>query len=641
MLTAASLIGALLLQTVPAGSAPHSDGSFAFPGSPARAGRFWDSVFEAARNSPPVRKALFDLVAGADSTVNSDTTWYRRPTRFEEIPQSQVDGLASTAGPNRDVRALAMNDCRQADYLRSKGVGLAIAARYTSNSDYVQKIIEILGEVAQWQPFQRPGWSLGDPDRRMPPGGDGVNMATAWGVHGVIDILEILGDRIPEALRHRLRERLRSEVAAIVDSWSARRPWYVQSDAAMSNQWIDPSAALIRACLYLGEPELADEYELGVRNVTKSLGMSASDGAFLEGVTYAQMSFGPLFEALMAMKDAGDDRLQGHPFVQSAWNWFLHQLMPCGALVNCSDSHMSLLPDWALRSPLDGLSMAALASGSREATGAVRALFPEVPATPVGFRLALAEPVAGTFPADIAPWGYFPSQQLVTWREAFRPPTDHRPEMGIWIKGGSPLCRSHAHRDQGHVSVYRGCDALLMECGTPDYSDPGYAQAFASAAGHGIMQVNPVAPHSQAVEAPIAVRKLDASGGHVEIELQRAYLGVRAYRRAVQWSANTVQIHDEVSFLGQVPSGSELFRFHLGSADPMAIEISDNGWKVRIAGATVKFSASDALSISAQLVSDRIRPPYRHQVLVICCTRAIEGTELVTEIVMEPEPKSN
>jgi hypothetical protein len=618
VLNTAFLLGLLALQQVPAAATPPVGAPFAYPGSPGRGSRFWDSVFDAARADPSVRRALFDFVSGADVTVRSDPSWYRRPTRFDEIPPSQVDALALRSGPNRDVRALSMNDCRQADFLRSKVFGLAIAARYTGNPDYLAKVVEVLEEVTRWQPFQRPGWSLGDAGRQLPPGGDGVNMATAWGVHGVIDILDVLGDRVPVGLRDRLRERIRGEVAAIVDSWTARRPWYVQSDAAMSNQWVDPSAALVRACLFLREPHLADEYELGVRNVTRTLGMSSSDGAFLEGVTYAQMSFGPLFEAIVAMNDSGDTRLMGSPFVRSAWNWFLHQLMPCGALVNCSDSHMSRLPEWALRAPLDGLAMAALASGSRDATAAVRSLFPDIPASSAGLRLALAQPTVGDFPAGIVPWGYFPSQQLVTWREAFRPPTDRSPELGIWIKGGSPLCRSHAHRDQGHVSVYRGCRELLLECGTPDYTDPDYEHGFAGAAGHGILQLDPVEPSSLAVDAPLAVRRMDASGGLVQLELTRAYRSIQSYVREIEWDRERVQIRDRVSIAAPIAAGREVLRFHVGSDAPLQLDW-ENGVAVLTAESVplIQIRADVAFRVLHGPARNRTIASGRHQVVQV------------------------
>ncbi len=632
MLITAILAGMVLIQ---AGSASHpaAEGSQTIsPVTRAASGSSWDSVFDAARSDPSVRKALFDVVAGADGILKSDPSLYRRPTRFEEIPSSQVDTLARSAGANRDARALAMNDCRQADFIRSKAVALAVAARYSGNADYLAKVLEILESASRWDPFQRPGWSLGDASRTMPVGGDGVNMATAWGVHGVIDILEVLGDRVPEGLRNRLRERLHSEVALIVDSWTARRAWYVQSDAVMSNQWVDPSAALVRACIFLRDSSLSDAYELGVRNVSRTLDASASDGAFLEGVTYAQMSLAPLFQALLAMQDAGDTRLARHPFVCSAWNWFLHQMMPCGALVNCSDSHMSRLPEWAERVPLDGLSMAALASGSQEAMQAVRALFPEVSGTLAGLRLAAAMPGPCSFPPEVLPWGFFPSQQLVTWRESFRPPSDRGSAMGIWIKGGSKLCRSHGHRDQGHVSVYRGCDALLLECGTPEYSDSDYAQLYAGAAGHGIMQVDPVEPHGEAVDAPIIVCKTNETGGAVSIDLTRAYRNLTEYRRDVDWTPRRVQIVDRMSWKSPAPVGVPVLIFHLGSISAPLISPISDGWEIVDSGVRYRIRAPSSVVPQLTRRSNRSAQRAEHFCLSLVSTESLSRLQTLFEL---------
>ena len=304
----------------------------------------WDRIFTLAMDNPAMRGTLFGFVQSAGSIAGSDPSRYRRPATLAEIPADMMDPLAASAGPNREVRALAMSDCTQADFLRNKGLTLAIAARYGNNPDHLAKIIEILTAVADWGQFQRPGWSLADPTRTMPEGGDGVNMATAWGINGVVDILHVLGDRVPADLRKRLMLSLRREIAAIVDSWAYQRPWYVKSGSANSNQWIDPSAALMKACMFVGDPELMPAYILGAENLARSLSLSGQDGAFLEGVSYAQMSLGPVFDTLIAARMTGDARFGELTFTDRSWNWFMHMIMPGGMLVNCSDSRMSSLP---------------------------------------------------------------------------------------------------------------------------------------------------------------------------------------------------------------------------------------------------------------------------------------------------------
>jgi hypothetical protein len=302
---------------------------------------------------------------------------------------------------------------------------------------------------------------------------------------------------------------------------------------------------------------------------------------------------------------------------------------------------MSRLPEWAERVPLDGLSMAALVSGSREAMQAVRALFPEVSGTFAGLRLAIAMPGPCSFPQDVLPWGFFPSQQLLTWRESFRPPSDRSPAMGIWIKGGSALCRSHGHRDQGHVSVYRGCDALLLECGTPDYSDPDYARRYAGAAGHGIMQIDPVEPHGEAVDAPVRVDRMDSEGGRVRVELTRAYKVTRAYQREIEWNRASVRIRDTVDFSRPVDSGTEVLRFHLGTSSAVRPIKQGDGWLVSFGGTSMSIRASTAISVMVESWPDRDGGPSGHKVLLVRADAILEAAEIVTELAMGPNPGAN
>ena len=52
------------------------------------------------------------------------------------------------------------------------------------------------------------------------------------------------------------------------------------------------------------------------------------------------------------------------------------------------------------------------------------------------------------------------------------------------MKGGT-LSEMHTHREQGQLSVYCGERVVLMNCGTPSYSDADYERS-ASAAGSGL-----------------------------------------------------------------------------------------------------------------------------------------------------------
>lgn len=598
----------------------------------------WDRIFALARDNPSMRGTLFSFMQYADQITGTDPSRYRRPATLAEIPADMVDPVSLSAGPNREARALAMSDCTQADFLRTQGVTLAVAARYGNDPAHLAKIIEILSAVAEWGPFQRPGWSLADPSRTMPPGGDGVNMATGWGVNGVVDILHVLGDRVPEDLRKRLVISLRREVAAIVDSWAHRRPWFVQSSSANGNQWIDPSAALMKACLFIGDPDLLPAYMLGAENIAWTVSLSGEDGAFLEGMAYAQMSLAPMFDTIIAARAAGDTRFSSMPFTDNSWKWLVHMVMPGGTLVNCYDSRMPSLPAWATRSPLNSMELAALASRDPAAIATVRSLFPESSQTVSGLRFMAAMADAGsngaTAPSEpVQPWAYFPSQQLVTWREALRGPLNPLPEMAVWVKGSTLNEKSHGHRDQGQVTVQFGGRMILMECGTPDYSSPDYVTKHAGAAGHGIMQVGEILPHQQAVNVPAEVVGLGPTGGQVRVNSSAAYAAGTQCTRDVSWtSQGQVSIADSVVLPSAVPAGTEIYRFHTGSVDSLAISGSGASWTVSWAGTQMALQADRPIIVEQVQWPDAVRAPFVHQALIIRAADATDRLNLTTTV---------
>jgi hypothetical protein len=550
---------------------------------------------------------------------------------FEQIPVSDVDKIALQSGRNRDLRALSMSDCTQADRLVRVGVPAAIAARYVNDPVLEARAIEMLRAAATWVPLQRPGWSLGAPDRTLPTGGDGVNMATSWGVSGILDMLEVLGDRVPPDLKATLDANLRGEIAAVCDTWISRRAWFVTSKAVSSNQWIDPCVALVRACLHLGDPTLANAYELGVANLLQSLDAMGADGAFLEGVTYAQMSLPNLCLAALAMRDAGDTRCSNHPFMRSAWRWFMHMRMPREALVNVSDSHMASIPSWAQRAPLDGISMTALASGDPGACAAVRAAFPEVANSTAGLMLAAA-PLAAA-PTSIGRWAHFPSQALLVWRADGSP----TPACTLWAKGGSQACTSHGHRDAGQVSVFFGGNPVLIECGTPDYADPTYERDFAGAAGHGIMQVRPLVPHGVPIDAPLRVERLDDAGGAFTLDTSAGYVGVRRCQRSVAWSVDLVRIEDRIEFASAVPTGTEVLRWHTGSAGAVTIAGTGGSWTASWPGVALRIDANIDVDVTQVLVPDRVLQPQRHAALLLKSVHDVQSCTITTSVRADKE----
>ena len=599
----------------------------------------WAVLIDRARDAPELRGLLFAMAGEVTKTLRCDPRNYRRAVAMEDILPAMRDSSIGRAGRNGLTYALAMSDCAQADFLRRDGVQLAIAAAYLQNEDLVAKCIEILKEVDRWRPLQRPGWTLYEDSRRMPDGGDGVFLATSWGIGGIVDMLAVLGDRVPADLRESLRSLLREEVRTIVRDWADRRPWYVGSRAVSSNQWAEPNVALVRACLFLGEDGLRDAYELGAENLAATLRASGEDGAFLEGVGYAQMTMGSVCDAVAEMAGAGDSRLSSLPFMKEFWKWLVHMHMPGRRLVNCFDSKISELPEWAVKTPLSALVSAALASGDRDALSTLRALFPEGNATPSG--LAYADAITAFRKGSrvkLPTYAHFPTERVVTWRTAFEAPSDPQSAFAVWVRGGSVAERSHAHRDQGQVSVYSGDRIVLMECGSPDYADPDYDRVYAEAAGHSIMQLGEVRPRGTPVDAPLTVRRLDPSGGAVDVDSTRAYTGARRCSRSVEWTkAGMVTIDDRAELLAPAPAGAEWYRFHVGTVEPLSIEGSDREWTVSWDGARMRVTSPTSLRLEQVEWQDRTWVNRRHRALQVRAAGAQSTLELRSELRVGPE----
>jgi hypothetical protein len=593
----------------------------------------WIQIFESSRTTPSIRQALFALEACAQRVMKDRHTLYTRPLRLADIEISQLDLRYRKAGTNGEQFALAMADCAQADYLRSSGVELAVVAAYTESQEYLGKCEAILRAACNRAPLQRPGWTLYSPVSAMPASGDGVWLATAWGIEGIVEMLSVLGERVPLELRSELRELLRREISRIVEDWARQTPWYVRSRTFQSNQWIEVSAGLVKGCLFLGDPELMDAYELGVRNLGSTLRRLGNDGGFLEGVTYASMTTGSLLSVLSDLRATGDDRLRSFAWQDNAWRWWMHMVMPGRQFVNCYDSRMSQIPAWAISNPLASAVQAAMASSDRGALPNIRALYPgrvdpSVPA--VRYQWALASAASPTLSLD--PSCHFESQQILCWRTGWQAPSAEQTEMALWIRGGS-ASDSHSHRDQGQVSVYNGDRILIMECGTPDYGSDDYESSYARASGHSTFQIGALEPRSRAVDIPITVAKLDRSSGDVSMNLQPAFPGAVQCSRQVRWfDAGLVRFSDRIVLPKPIVPGTPLIRFHTGSVSPLSCVPIDGGTKVSWKDASLVIRSGGATVVTEKEWPDAVRPPFVHRVIEIRAGVAASNFEVESEL---------
>ena len=595
-----------------------------------KAGSDWSAVFIAAQTSPELRQLLLGMDNNA--SIVGKSYMYVRPNSLADINPTIVNPRVESMTTNRETYALAIVDCTQSDFVRSQGVALATLAAYTNNAEYTAKCIEILEAMIAHSPLQRPGWTLSQPGATMPEGGDGIWLATSWGMCGIVDMLSILGDRVPAATRESLHDLLRTEVGRITADWASRRPWFVKSQAVASNQWIEPNIGLVKTCLYLKDPALLGAYNMGVENLARSIENLGADGAFLEGFSYCSQTSGGLFEVIGNLKSNGDMRCHAFPYVNNAWKWMLHMYLPGRRLVNSYDSGMSNLPSWAISSPMNCLAAAAIGSSDPDAIPTLKSLFNSGLPLLAGIRYKAAINDVGSSGA-IPTFAYFPSQQQVVWRSEWQAPVATRQTaLAIWLKGGS-LRDGHSQRDQGQVSIYCGNRIVLMDCGTPEYSTPRFEQDYAQAAGHGIMQIGEQMPRSKPVNAPVSVATLDQGGGDVTIDTTAAYNGVSSCTRRVRWSSNglfTIDDHVELT-QGAVP-GTEFYRFHTGSTAPLVISGSGSSWHVEWAGTSATITASRAISVEQVDWADATTAPFRHRALIIHAVDSGSLLDLSTQI---------
>jgi hypothetical protein len=451
-------------------------------------------------------------------------------------------------------------------------------------------------------------------------------------------MLNALGNDVPAELRSRLEMQVRDEVRRIAKDWADKRPWFVRSRKAQSNQWIETSVALVKACLFLGDLDLLPAYELGAENIEAALSNLGADGSFNEGLGYAEMSAGRLLEITRLMRESGDTRLSSGAFARKSWAWFVQMHMPGGMLVNSFDGAKSWLPEGGAFMPMASLGAAALVTEDADAVPTLKYLFPQLRGNysleAIEFAAALA---ARPEPARLAieTFAHFPDQQLLVWRSEFQVPSQAQTAWALWLRGGSTT-NVHCHRDQGHISVCIGGQPVLLEAGSSEYGTAEYNNYFCAAAGHSTMQIGPLQPFGQPVNAPISVGVLDANGGSAAIDCTAAFPAASQYVRNFRWDrSGRISINDALVLRQPTSANSELFRYHTGSETPVTITGSGTTWTASWAGATMTFTSSVPIQVAQLSLADSVTRSGRHQVISIQATSAIDRVNLEAVLGLE------
>jgi hypothetical protein len=525
--------------------------------------------------------------------------------------------------------ALSLGDSSAGTILADRLPRMAAAATLSGDKDLTARVVAQLDELAGWEPLQRPGVA-----------GGASWLGTGWLIRAITQSTALLPPgSLPDELRARLDARLNDEINRIVEDWKSGRAWYVRQDAPYTNQWTVPTEGLIHAALFVGREKRGDAYEMGVKNMLRTLDAQGPMGECVEGLAYSNLTVSSLLYAAEDCARVGDRRLVDHPFLQNYPRWGAHHLMPGGFHINAFDGGSSL--------NRQVLAQFVALTGSTDAAWVLQTRGQGTAANTLHGLLALAADV----PSDIHPplWAAYPVAEQVNWRSSW----DDDSASGLWIRGGHET-DSHDHMDRGHVNFIVGKRPVLIEAGSTSYGSPDYLSFFKSVAGHNVLQVGSTAPSDLTPDAlrtagqildrehrsaPITVHRLDAEGGDITVDASGCYTTVTRWTRRVTWTKDTVDIQDVVEL--KTPD-LVTFRWHLGASANASAHQSAG--LVSIDGINVGYSADSAVTAHIVPMPDQTLNPKgvtQHACVVLQSETAVSSFKLHTTVSLKSTAPTN
>lgn len=532
----------------------------------------WSTLIDRLAADSTLEQEVQTLIEEAEAEVKKGIV--QRAHTLDEVGKNRtwLDGRANVLEDEiRETFALAMSDYAACNLLARTLPMIAAAWRLTGNEEFKAHLVAQLEEASGWSPLQRPGWTLYKPGNRLPADGkDGNWLATGCGVRAIVTTLDIMGDDVDSALREELQGLLETEIESIVDDWESKRPWFVRSNNAVTNQWVLPTEGLVRACLHLGIDKHREAYELGVKNLLQALSVHGKHGEFEEGIGYANFTLTSMLHAARAMAVEGDRRAVDHPFLARFPTWAVHHIQPGRMTVNCFDAgNAKIARDNAHWRSL--LALLVFAEQSEVANWALWEQFDGPTNELIGLLSRMVSRKIERIPPPL--FAAYERAPMVVWRDSWRDDA-----TGVWVRGGHELDQ-HDHQDRGHVNFIARGKPILIEAGTPSYSNPDMGVHYASGAGHNVLQIGtffperPYPPQSRADYdgwqkaggiAPITVHRLDGDGGSVWVEAGDCYEATEKWLRHVEWHTEELIVRDEV-VLKSDREEVVLFRWHLGT----------------------------------------------------------------------------
>jgi Heparinase II/III-like protein len=599
----------------------------------------WAAILSAGAASTDTDLAFTTLIN--DGVTRASNAIYIRYYSWQSIPANLLDSRVSSFPddhPNKNVFALAMSDSNTFGNMREQLTRVALAARHLNNQTCINHVNAQLSEITgysgsqAWRAFQRPGWTKYDPANytALPAGGDGVWLATGWGIEAITATLDIMGSLVPSGLRTACEKLLREEADLVVDSWEKDIPWFF-TQTPQSNQWVAPITGLLQATVRQGALDSA--YSLGVTNSLAAINAQGLDGAYFEGYAYADQAVPDLFRAALALNLNGLMDLKQNRFFQGYGKWYLAQLMPGNYLLNAYDCGI-----WNWSRPFSSYILANITTDQDELYWAYSNFFPGRSIDNARDRLVYhyLKRTATTAPT---PYAMFPTQNLVSWRSSWSNTT----AKGLWAKGSSAKDQ-HNHDDVGQVCFYSGSDAILIEAGTPSYGNPDIETKYQSCAGHSVLQAT---DRSGVQQCQMTVNSLDANGGSIDINATPAYTDVTSWTRGIDWGLTTVAISDSATLTTAKTSSDEWFRLHTGSTAALTITGSGSNWTASWAKASISFAANKPITLSqVEWVNNSLPAaaggtanaanPRKHYCLIIKTASSSSSLDLTTTVTLSP-----
>ena len=593
----------------------------------------WGEMADEVRQRPELAERLKTMIASARRVAA--TPIVKRVYHYADLGKDRtwLDGRAKfmDGQPRQEWFGLAMSDCGTSGTILTELPLLAFAYRCTGEDVFRVRIISQLEETATWSPLQRPGWQLCTPAPDPVPADywDGSWLSTGTGIRALADTLELLpAGGVPPELMDQLRTLLRAEIKTISEDWQLKRGWFRGGKGVpQTNQWVLPTEGLIRACLVLGKDRYAAEYELGVANLLRALDVQGQQGEFNEGIGYAMFTVSSMLAAAHAMAAQGDARALEHPFLRGFPTWAVHHLQPGRFRVNCFDAGGARTPrnDSGTRQLLETLAVFAR---SQTAAWALSNLYDG----PTNDLAGLLDGTA-TLPAEAPPCFAFydgPARR-VNWRSSWTDDAD-----GVWVRGGHPL-DGHDHFDRGHVNYIVCGKPLLIEAGTPGYDNPAIHTLYSTVVGHNVLEVEGLKPRK--APAPLTVSRLDASGGDLTVDGTACYPGLKHWRRRVSWDRSQLTVEDQVAAPADRPVVM-LFRWHLGTDQPVKITGEGGNWQVAWPAGTLALTSPVPVTVTQEQLPDNTLClvkkdngwDFMHTCVVVRSAQSVSSVNLTTTV---------